>query len=222
MRFRGIIPATFVAFGIMVAGCSATDSTASSEGDYPSEDMDWTIAFGPGGGNDIMARTIVSIIEDRELYPENIQVQNLEGGSGASGRGHLHTQAGSGYAISTTSGSFITTPLQANTGWTHEDFTSVGLFASDELIFYVPGDSEYQSWEERVEYAQSQESVTVGGIGTVQVDFIVQNMLAEEEGYDIEYVPFNEEGQLQTALSSKSVDAAVSNPAEILGQVEAE
>jgi putative tricarboxylic transport membrane protein len=33
-------------------------------------------------------------------------------------------------------------------------------------------------------------------------------------------VPFNEEGQLITALSSGSLDAITSNPAEVLGQVE--
>ena len=80
--------------------------------------MDWTIAFGPGGGNDIMARTMVDIIQKEKMYPENIVVENREGGSGATGWGYLFGQSGTGYGISTTSGSFITTPLQADTGWT--------------------------------------------------------------------------------------------------------
>ena len=58
-------------------------------GDYPSEDMEWTIAFGPGGGNDIMARTMVDILQKDDLYPENIVVENREGGSGATGWGYL-------------------------------------------------------------------------------------------------------------------------------------
>jgi putative tricarboxylic transport membrane protein len=35
---------------------------ALSQG-YPSKRLDWTIAFGPGGGNDIMSRTLISILE---------------------------------------------------------------------------------------------------------------------------------------------------------------
>ena len=37
--------------------------------DYPSaeETLDWTIAFGPGGGNDIMARTIIDILTKYDL-----------------------------------------------------------------------------------------------------------------------------------------------------------
>lgn len=208
-----------LAFTMALAGCG--DGAAESGGDYPSEQLDWTIAFGPGGGNDIMARTMVEILDQQDFYPENIRVENREGGSGATGWGYLLNQAGSGYGISTTSGSFITTPLQANTGWTYEDFTPVGLFATDDALFVVPGESQFKTWEEWVSYAGEQESVVVGGIGTVNVDFILHQMLAEKAGYEIEYVPFNEEGQLQTALYSGSLDAMVSNTGSILGQIEA-
>ena len=202
-----------------LAACGGSDS-GDAAGEYPSEDMEWTIAFGPGGGNDIMARKMVEIIEKYELYPENIELQNREGGSGATGWGYLFNQKGSGYGISTTSGSFITTPLQADTGWTYEDFTPVGLFANDDALFVVPGDSEFETWEDWVDFASGEESVVVGGIGTVNVDFILHQKLADAAGYKIEYVPFNEEGQLQTALLSGALDAMVSNTGSILGQVE--
>ena len=206
-----------------LAACSSNegDGGGDNAAAYPSEDLDWTIAFGPGGGNDIMARTLVSILEEYELYPGNIQLENREGGGGATGWGYLLNQRGNGYGISTTSGSFITTPLQADTGWTYEDFTPVGLFSSDDALFIVHGDSPIGTWEEWVDFAKSKESVVVGGIGPVNVDFILHSLLAEAAGYEIEYVPFNEEGQLQTALLSNSLDASVANTGSILGQVEA-
>lgn len=223
MRSTTIAGIGSMALLLGLAACGNDSGGGGDEaGDYPSEDMDWTIAFGPGGGNDIMARTMVEIIEQYELYPEDIQLENREGGSGATGWGYLFNQAGSGYGISTTSGSYITTPLQADTGWTYEDFTPVGLFATDDAYFVVPGDSEYQTWEDWVEYATEQDSVVVGGIGTVNVDFILHQLLADAAGYQIEYVSFNEEGQLQTALFSGALDAMVSNTGSILGQIEAE
>ena len=229
MRRRMIAAAAAVAVATALSACGGESGDTGSEGEsggeggsnYPSEDLDWTIAFGPGGGNDIMARTLVDILEKNDLYPENINVQNREGGSGATGWGYLLNQAGSGYGISTTSGSFITTPLQADTGWTYEDFTPVGLFATDALLFTVPGDSEVKTWEDWVSYAKEKGRVVVGGIGTVNVDFIVHQLLADAAGYEIEYVPFNEEGQVQTSLLSGALDASVSNPGEVLGQVEA-
>ena len=205
---------------LMAAGCSGASQDEPPEA-YPSQDLDWTIAFGPGGGNDIMARKIVEILQHHQLYPHDIVVENREGGSGATGWGHVFSEAGSGYAISTTSGSFITTPLQADTGWQPQDFTPVGLFATDDALFLLPGTSPITDWAGWVEFARGKGSAVVGGIGTVNVDFIVHAMLAEKAGYEIEYVPFNDEGQMQTALLSGALDAAVSNPGTVLGQVQA-
>ncbi len=223
MRTKKLAAVAAVALTIPLAACGGTESGSGGGGGsadaYPSEPLDWTIAFGPGGGNDIMARTMVDILQKEELYPENIEVQNREGGSGATGWGYLFSQKGEGYGISTTSGSFITTPLQADTGWQPTDFTPVGLLATDDAVFLVPGDSPIQTWEDWVEAAKA-DRLVVGGIGTVNVDYIVAQMLADQAGYEFEYVPFNEEGQLLTSLTSGAVDAIVSNPGEILGQVE--
>lgn len=205
-----------------LAACGGDGGSASGDGDdYPSQDMDWTIAFGPGGGNDIMARSMAEILNQYDMYPHDLVLTNREGGSGATGWGYLLGQSGSGYGISTTSGSYITTPLQADTGWTYEDFTPVGLFATDDAYFAVPGDSEFQTWQDWVDYAKAEGPVVVGGIGTVNVDFILHELLAEAAGYEMEYVSFNEEGQLQTALFSGSLDAMVSNTGSLLGQIEA-
>ena len=38
---------------------AATPAVAQER--YPSKRLNWTIAFGPGGGNDIMSRTLISI-----------------------------------------------------------------------------------------------------------------------------------------------------------------
>ena len=105
---------------------------AAAQERYPSKRLNWTIAFGPGGGNDIMSRTLISILEKYKLYPENIVPENRPGGSGATGWGYVFSQKGDPYHVSTTSGSFITTPLQANTPWQPGSFTPVALLASDD------------------------------------------------------------------------------------------
>jgi putative tricarboxylic transport membrane protein len=168
-----------------------------------------------------MARTMVDILKKNRLYPEDIRVENREGGSGATGWGYLFGKNGDPYAISTTSGSFITTPLEAKTGWTYKDFTPVGLVATDNAVFAVAPKSGITSWQQWVGHARRKGKVTVGGISTVNVDFILHAMLARQTGYQIDYVPFNEEGQLQTSLLSGALDAIVSNPAEVLGQLQA-
>jgi putative tricarboxylic transport membrane protein len=192
---------------------------AQETSDYPSERLDWTIAFGPGGGNDIMARTLIDIIEQHDLYPEEIVAENREGGSGAVGWGYLYNQAGNPYGISTTSGSYITTPLQADTPWGPTDFTPIALLATDDLVLLVNGDSEIETFEQFIERAK-EGGMTIGGIGAVNVDFIVPTLLAKKAGFEFEYVSFNAEGELKTALLSNALDAIVSNPGEIMGLME--
>lgn len=204
--------------GALLAGCGSA-GTGGQSGNYPSETLEWTVAFGPGGGNDIMSRTIADILRKQNLYPEDIVITNREGGSGAKGWGYVFGNSGDPYQISTTSGSFLTTPLQADTGWGPTSFTPIALLAADYLLILVPPGGP-DSFEDFVAQAKSGQP-SIGGIGTVNVDFIVPSQLADAAGFEFKYVPFNEEGQLITALLSGSVDAIVSNPAEVLGQVEA-
>jgi putative tricarboxylic transport membrane protein len=94
--------------------------------------------------------------------------------------------------------------------------------ATDDALLLVDGKKPIKTYEDWVTFAKSKGGkVVVGGIGTVNVDFILQSMIAKKEGYEIEYVPYNEEGQVQTSLLSGALDAMVSNPGSILGQVEA-
>jgi putative tricarboxylic transport membrane protein len=203
-----------------LAACGAGGGETTSAEGYPEETLEWTVAFGPGGGNDIMSRQIVDILEKENIYTEDITVENIDAGSGAVGWGKVHSNAGNGYSISSTSGSFLTTPLESDTGWEPTDFTHVGLLAQDASLFLTSKESNLTTWEDWVKYAKDKGKVAVGGIGVVNVDLILHNELAEQAGYEIEYVPFNEEAQLITGLSSGSLDAVTSNPAEVLGQVE--
>ena len=188
---------------------------------YPdtNQTLDWTIAFGPGGGNDIMARTIVDILAKYDLYHGDISVENRAGGSGAVGWGYLFAQSGSGYGISTTSGSFVTTPLQADTPWQPADFTPVALLATDDLVLVVNGSSEIQDIGQFIEFAKAN-PITIAGTGTVNVDFIVPTLFAQAAGFEFEYVSFNSMADQTTALLSSSVDAMVGNPGEILGLID--
>ncbi|MGR3755901.1 MAG: Bug family tripartite tricarboxylate transporter substrate binding protein [Tranquillimonas sp.] len=199
-----------------LSGLAAGAALAQS---YPDKPLEWTIAFGPGGGNDIMSRTLIEILQKYDLYPDDISAENRAGGSGAVGWGYLYSKAGSGYDISTTSGSFITTPLQADLPWKPQDFTPVALLATDDLVLVVNGQSEIDTLDEFVAAAK-ENPPTIGGTGTVNVDFIVPKIFAKKAGFDFEYVSFNAMGEQQTALLSDALDAMVANPAEVLGLIE--
>ena len=200
--------------------CVLLAAPAMAQDKYPSQRLNWIIAFGPGGGNDIMARTLISILEKYKLYPGNIVAENRAGGSGAVGWGHLFNQKGNPYHISTTSGSFITTPLQASTPWQPTSFTPVALLASDDMLLLVNAkSSKARSLKDFIAQSKSKPP-SIGGIGAVNVDYIVPKVFSEKAGFKFDYVAFNKQGELITALLSGSLDAIMSNPGEVLGLIQ--
>ena len=200
--------------------CVLLAAPAMAQDKYPSQRLNWIIAFGPGGGNDIMARTLISILEKYKLYPGNIVAENRAGGSGAVGWGHLFNQKGNPYHISTTSGSFITTPLQASTPWQPTSFTPVALLASDDMLLLVNAkSSKARSLKEFIAQSKSKPP-SIGGIGAVNVDYIVPKVFSEKAGFKFDYVAFNKQGELITALLSGSLNAIMSNPGEVLGLIQ--
>jgi putative tricarboxylic transport membrane protein len=199
----------------LAAGLVASPAFAQG---YPNERLNVTVAFGPGGGNDILSRTLVSILEKYKMYPKDIVITNRAGGSGAVGWGYVFSQKGNPYHLSTTSGSFVTTPLQANTPWKPTSFTPVALVATDDLLLLVNGKSDIKDFKTFVERARSK-SPSIGGMGAVNVDYIVPKVVSEKANFKFEYVSFNKMGELTTALLSNSLDAAMGNPAEVLGLI---
>jgi putative tricarboxylic transport membrane protein len=51
----------------------------------------------------------------------------------------------------------------------------------------------------------------------VNVDFIVPTLLSQKAGFKFEYVSFNKQGELTTAVLSSALDAMMVNPGEVLG-----
>jgi putative tricarboxylic transport membrane protein len=187
---------------------------------YPEKRLEWTIAFGPGGGNDVMSRTIIEILKKHNLYTQPIVAENRQGGSGATGWGYLNSHKSDPYHISSTSGSFITTPLVSDAGFNYASFTPIALMATDDMLFIVRGDSEYKTLQDFIAAAKAGKKMSIGGLGAVNVDAVIPRMLANAAGFDFEYVPFNGAGENTGALLSKSIDAIMGNPAEVLGQIQ--
>ena len=188
---------------------------------YPAKPLTYTIAFGPGGGNDLMSRTVVDIIKQYKLYGEHyIRVENRPGGSGAIGFGVVARQIGNPYVLTSTSGNFLATPIVSDTGWTYRDFTPIALLAQDAMFLVVRSDSSFSSLDEFVSEAR-QRDMKVGGTGAIGPDRVVAGLFAESAGIEFTYVPFQNGSGLVTGLTSRSLDAVVANPSEVMGQVAA-
>ncbi len=84
------------------------------------------------------------------------------------------------------------------------------------MLLLVNKNSRIRGLKEFVDAAKAKPP-SIGGIGAVNIDFIVPKLVSEKAGFTFSYVSFNKQGELITALLSGALDAAMSNPGEVLG-----
>lgn len=202
-----------------LAACTGQES-GRDDAPYPSGRLQWTIPFGPGGGNDRMARTLIEIIDQYELYPAAIEPSNRVGGSGAQGWGWIFARRGDPYQITTISGSFLTLPFQAGVPWSPADFTPVALLASDDAVVVVAADAPLTTFEAFLATARDR-PVAIGGVGALNSDVLTLQGLARQAGFTLRYVSFNGFGALSSALLSGAVEVVVTSPGEAIGLLQA-
>lgn len=189
------------------AAASGSSAASSAVSTFPQRPIELVACYGPGGGHDIMLRTALKVINAENLaHGAVMNVVNKEGGSGAVGMGYVNTHAGDDYYLMCVTSSFLTTPLSTNTGVTYKDFTPIACLGIDPSIIVVHKDSGITSMEQLLSAPR-----TAGGTGTGSIDNIICNKLIDTSKQDINYIPYQGDGELVTALLGKQVDFICTN-----------
>ena len=175
-----------------------------------------------GGGSDIMARTMQSIIEKEKLSSHTIAVVNRPGGSGAIAFAYLAGKKGDPHYWLTATTSFLQTPLQGKSKYNYKDFTPLTNLAYDDFLIVVKADSPYKTMKDLIEAAKKKPGdLKVGGTYSPGVDAMIAFMIEKETGAKFNYIPFKSGGEVMVALLGGHVELASANPGEALAQMEA-
>ena len=189
------------------ASAPAASAPAASEGWTPDRAIELVACYGAGGGHDILLRTMQKIIVDEKLSTANFNVVNKDGGSGAIGMAYVDGHAGDPHYLMCTTSSFTTTPLKTKLGFTYENFTRIALLGLDPSIIVVRTDSGITNLDELL----ATPDVSLGGTGVGTVDHIITTKLNAAKGVEINYVPYNGDGEQVTALLGSQVTSICCN-----------
>ncbi|MGM8931673.1 Bug family tripartite tricarboxylate transporter substrate binding protein [Salinicola halophyticus] len=181
--------------------------TASAQ-DFPSRGIEFVAGYGPGGGHDTMLRSMAKIIQSENISDAAINVVNKAGGSSAVAMGYLNSHKGDGHYLMATTSSFITTPLMSNVGLDYHDFTPIARLGIDPELLVVNASGPYQSLDD---IAGADKTLNVGGTGTGTIEQIVTIQLGRALGKTFNYIPFQGDGAVTSALLSGQVDFAITN-----------
>lgn len=215
MKFQAKTKAALVTSVLMPLMVTASHA---QEGQWqPERNITYIVQAGVGGGSDIVARTLVQIIDELDLVPTNIVVENRAGGAGTIAYSYIAQQTGDPHYLGGVGVSFFTTPLLGSSPVNYTSFTPVAAFAYSPYILVVRDDSPIQSIPDIAE----RQGLTSGTAATVSDPTLLSRMLSNEIDTEIRVVPFDGGGEILAAVLGGHIDIFFASPGEIMEQLNA-
>ncbi len=213
MKRKSAILAAAAATALTLGACSAGSTDPGEEGgsDYPNDDITLIVQAAAGGGSDLSSRALASAMEP--ILGQSIIVENRPGASGSTAMLYVKDQPADGYTIGF--GPVEIAMLGSmNYDIQPSDYDMLGQIMLGPGVLSVPADSPYNTLEEFVEAAQTEE-MTVSNSGAGSIWELTGESLAEETGAQIQSVPFDGGAPAVAAVLGGQVDAAASGVNEV-------
>ena len=193
---------------------------AASAADWqPTRPVEFVVASGAGGGTDIFARTVQSIIVKYKLMTQPTVVLNKGGGSGAEGFVYVKSAAGDPHKIVFGTNNEWMLPLVAKVGWKYDELNPIAAMAFDEFLLWTKPNAPWKTAAEYVAEAKKRPGeIKMGGSQSKDTDEVLVRMLEKATGIKLTYVPFKSGGEAAVQLAGGHIDSNTNNPAENVGQ----
>jgi putative tricarboxylic transport membrane protein len=182
----------------------------------PTKPVEFIISTAPGGGSDIYARKMQSIIDALKLSPQPVTPVNKEGGSGAVAFQYVFDRKGDASEIMITLNSFFTTLIVQKLPYKATDFTPIANLALDPFYLWVNEDSPWKTAQDFITAAKA-DSLVVSGTGSKQEDeALFDRIQTTASTKAFKFVPSSSGATVAAALAGHQggVVATVNNPSE--------
>jgi len=213
---------TMVGMAVLAAVALLTVAVQAQAGEFaPTKPIQMIAAAAPGGGSDVLARTIAQIAASEKLVPQPMVVQNIPGGGSAIGTTQVARMKGETHALLVFNPASVAGLLVAGKGAaTVKDLTMIAQLALDEQFIVVKSDSRFKSIKDIVAEAKKKENA-LSIAGADQADRVCTRLFEKAAGVKTRFVQFNSGGETITALLGGHVDMIWANPPEFISQLDA-
>ena len=202
---------------------SADDPSSGEAGTSawkPSGTIDFVCPYSAGGGSDVCARTIASVMKDGGYCGSaNPVVQNLSGGGGLVGTSYVFGKAGDDMTLCTYAPGQLGAAIANNSecGW--DALTQLCILALEEqTIVTQPG--MFEDLQDLIDYSKEHPGeVVIAGTTLGNEDHMCVEMLNKKAGADITYVTYDSAGDIMTAILGGHITGGICNPSECNAQV---
>ena len=193
---------------------------AAAQGWKPSRDVEFVVPFGIGGGADLLARTVVKVIQAENLLDGNISIVNKPGGGTAVGVSYVAaTKNADPHTIVLINPQTQITPLRVPDARGWKDLTPVANLLLDDYLLFAPKGSKYSDLADVAEAgkAAAARTISIGSSGTA--DDMAIALFEAAAGIKLNIIRFDGGGESLTAMLGGHVELAAGNPLEFMGHL---
>ena len=182
----------------------------------PTRTVEVVVHTGPGGGSDLLARAVATMIEKEKLLPARMQVVNKTGGGSAVAAAYLAEKAGEQHTIGFFTGVWLTSPItSAESKVTLRDLTPIARLVLEPALIAVKADAPYKTLGDFIGAAkQHPGQLKQSGGSVTSRDNVVRQLLQKATGTRWAFISFPGGGERIAALLGGHVNMMVIEPAE--------
>lgn len=204
---------------------AALAATGSAQAQFvPSKPIEMVVHGGPGAGNDVFGRALISAIEQDKLVPVRMSVANKPGGGSTTAMAYLQGKAGDSHTIAVFTSVWLSDPLvqEAAKVNIYKDLTPIVRMVAEPLLVGVRADSPFKSLKDFVDAAKDKpKTLKQAGGSITSRDNIIRQLIMKQTGADWAYISFPSGGERLSALLGGHVDLLMLDPSEAIQQVRA-
>jgi tripartite-type tricarboxylate transporter receptor subunit TctC len=206
---------------IFALALAATGATAFAQTAYPNKPIRLVVPFPPGGGTDLIARTVAQRLTDTLKW--TIIIDNRPGAGGNIGVDSVAKAAPDGYTlvIGQTSNLAVNPTLYPKLPYDPiKDFSPVVVLSSSPIVIAVAAQSPFKTFADVVAAAKKKpKTITLGYSGNGTVAHLSSELAQKTAGIELQHIPYKGASQAMTDVMSGQVDLYMSSVPTLLGHV---
>ena len=204
-----------------LAAAAVPTGVALAQAAYPGKPIRLIVPFPPGGGTDMIARTVAQKLTDQNKW--NVIVDNRPGAGGNLGVDAAAKSPADGYTLfmGQTSNLAINPTLYPKLPYDPiKDLVPVALVSSSPIVMAAPANSPFKSYADVVAAAKGKpDALTLGSPGIGTVAHLAGELAEDAAGIKLRHIPYKGAAQAMTDLVGGQIDLYMSSVPTLLGQV---
>ncbi len=212
-------------FSLIIAGCALTVACSGNAWAQwkPERTAELIVSAGPGGNQDLTARVIQGIWQEKKIVPSTV-VANKTGGGGGIASNYLSQHAGDPHYLMMLAPTLLTSRIMGTSKVDHNNYTPLAMLFNEYIFVTVKADSPIKSGRDLIQKLKAAPDSASIAIATALGNHIHMGIALpmKAAGIDIKrmkIVAFKSSGQSLTAVLGGHVDVAASTFSALLPHV---